>query len=525
MSKKFDVIAIGSGHNGLIAAAYFAKAGKRVLVLEKKSYFGGGVVTRELTAPGYFHDEHSMAHIFIQTNPLLLNDELGLKSKYGLTYCKPEIPVLSVFEDGAILPFYGDVIKNRDAIAQYSKRDAETYMRISELAAQILPMLLSSLYTPPLPVGAMIAMLDQSPEGRDLFGMMQKSVYDLVTEWFEDERVRIHLIKMASENLVMPEEKGTGLSLLMFLGYIQQYGMSAPVGGSGKLTEALISCIEDHGGVLIADTAVQKVKVVNGRAVGVITSDEEYLAETCIIGAIHPHILHRYIDNLDPMVDRRARGVHLSSFSAFVIHAALHEPLKFRAGSDVDKGWMIECLPTSLAALRHAYDDVKYGVNPVTPLFGALSPSSIDPTRAPKGKATFYTFCHAPYHLADGGAKRWDDIRESFADQLMTRLDKFASNVDPDNIIMRVARSPLDMERDSDSFQQGDIHGAAPFMYQFGAHRPTADLGNYRVPGVGNLYLVGPFMHPGGGVFGAGRATAMTAFEDLKMDFEKVASR
>jgi phytoene dehydrogenase-like protein len=81
------------------------------------------------------------------------------------------------------------------------------------------------------------------------------------------------------------------------------------------------------------------------------------------------------------------------------------------------------------------------------------------------------------------------------------------------------------MERDSDSFQQGDIHGAAPFLYQFGSHRPTPDLGNYTVPGVERLYLVGPFQHPGGGVFGAGRATAMKAFDQLGMDFEKVVSR
>src|SRR5262245_39741776 len=100
MAETYDVIAIGSGHNGLVAAAYMVAAGRKVLVLERNAWFGGGVVTRELTVPGFRHDQHSMAHIFIQGNPLLKNDGLGLKSKFGLRYLFPEMPMISVFEDG-----------------------------------------------------------------------------------------------------------------------------------------------------------------------------------------------------------------------------------------------------------------------------------------------------------------------------------------------------------------------------------------------------------------------------------------
>src|SRR3954466_5898819 len=103
MGKSYDIVVIGSGHNGLVAAAYMAKAGKKVLVLERNPWFGGGVGTRELTVPGFRHDQHSMAHIFIQGNPLLKNDELGLKSKFGLRYVIPETPMMSVFEDGRTL--------------------------------------------------------------------------------------------------------------------------------------------------------------------------------------------------------------------------------------------------------------------------------------------------------------------------------------------------------------------------------------------------------------------------------------
>ena len=108
MADQFDAVVVGSGHNGLVAAGYLAKAGKKVCVLERNTWFGGGCVTRELTVPGFRHDQHSMAHIFIQANPLLTNDELGLKSKYGLKYLYPDTPMVSVFEDGTTIGQHRD---------------------------------------------------------------------------------------------------------------------------------------------------------------------------------------------------------------------------------------------------------------------------------------------------------------------------------------------------------------------------------------------------------------------------------
>ena len=131
MTSAYDIVAIGSGHNGLVAAAYLAAAGKKVLVLERNAWFGGGVVTRELTVPGFRHDQHSVGHIFIQANPLIRNDELGLLSKYGLKYIYPEVPLITVFDDGTTLSLYRDRQKNYEELAKFSRKDAEAYLKFS----------------------------------------------------------------------------------------------------------------------------------------------------------------------------------------------------------------------------------------------------------------------------------------------------------------------------------------------------------------------------------------------------------
>src|SRR3974390_458589 len=141
MTTQYDGIATGWGHNGLVAAAYLAAAGKKVLVLERQPWFGGGVVTRELTLPGYRHDQHSMAHIFILANPLLKDDELGLKAKYGLKYVFPDLPMMSIFEDGATLGLYRDRARTQAEIARFSRRDADAYARLAAQAAEWLPMI------------------------------------------------------------------------------------------------------------------------------------------------------------------------------------------------------------------------------------------------------------------------------------------------------------------------------------------------------------------------------------------------
>ena len=184
---------------------------------------------------------------------------------------------------------------------------------------------------------------------------------------------------------------------------------------------------------------------------------------------------------------------------------------------------MNELLPTSYEPLRRSFDDLRYGGFSQYPLIGFGSLTAFDTSRVPEGRATLHAWDYVPYARSDG--RSWDDTKREYAERMIAHMARFIGNAGHGDILQYHCDSPVDMERTSPSFRRGDLHGIATTTWQSGAHRPTPELGQYTVPGVERLYLVGPFQHPGGGVFGAGRATAMKLAADLKTDLTRVPRR
>ena len=265
---QHHVIVVGGGHNGLTAAAYLAKAGLDVLVLEAKDYLGGGVITREATLPGFQHDLHAIAHIFIQGNPLIKNDELGLLSRYGLKYIFPDPSMAVVFPDGDYIAFYRDVHKTAETIARISPGDAESYVRFYEFLNPLLDLLMAGFFSPPASLGALFGHLDESEVGREMTHMLMMSYLDVCNEWFESDKVRAALARWVSEVLAAPEEGGTGAFLLMMVPVIHRYGLGYAVGGSGSLTNALAQALKDLGGSIRTNAVVQKFVFSGDRVTG-----------------------------------------------------------------------------------------------------------------------------------------------------------------------------------------------------------------------------------------------------------------
>jgi phytoene dehydrogenase-like protein len=521
--SNYDIAVMGAGHNGLVAAAYMAKAGKKVIVLERKPHFGGGVSTRELMTPGYWNDEHSNVHIMIQGNPMLQDDELGLLSKFGLKYNYPELPHASIWEDGTTLRSWKDLDRTCEGIAEFSPRDAEAYRKFVETSISVLPMFMAGLYQPPFPMGAFMAMMDQTQEGRFLLDVMSRSALDVVDEYFESERLKLHIVRLVTENLQGPEELGTGMGAFLMPGIIHSYGVSQPVGGSGELSKALVKCIEHYGGEVRCEAEVSRVIVASGEAKGLeLTSGETFMARDGVIGAIHPHVLQKFVAETPEPVAKRGKRVTLSPFSINLLHLNLKKRASLKVGPGFESV-MTELMDFyTVRDMCMEFDKLKRGV--VSPRLIAGGDISInDPTRVPEGCGVFYGVNFAPYDLHEGGSASWDEVKEQHAERALNEYRKYYNGLEDSNIVAKLVKSPLDHERCSPaSFVKGDIHGCAPYFYQTVGHRPTPDLGSLRVPEIDGLYLVGPFMHPGGGVFGAGRATAIQMMDDLDMDYDKV---
>lgn len=523
--NKYDVVVVGGGHNGLIVAAYLLKAGLEVCVVEARDKVGGAAISRELTAPGFVHDPGSFGHVTIQANPLLHRDELGLISKYGLKYVFPEIEFGVVYPDNSALVVYHDIERTVKSIAQFSKHDADIYPKFCQASAEILKAGGVTTFSPPAKFGTLVSFMDASEQGREFLRVILSSTMALAEEWFESDQMKLAICRFAAEVGIAPREYGTGAYGFSFP-HFHRWGMCIPVGGSGALSKALESFIKDNKGTIKVLSPVKAIKVESGEAKSVVLENgEEIIAKRAIVSNVNVKQLFLTMlpSNVLPAgFQDRVSHIRFSSFTCIMQHLALNEAPQYKAGGDVSKAVDVSIVPW-LEDFFRMFEEFTYGIP------SAKSPTMsvgtlVDPTRAPAGKHTVYFLHFAPYNLKEGGAARWDEVKQQVADNILETLRKHTTNMGNENIVGRAIMSPLDLERHFPAMPHADFMHIGAFIPQFFSNRPLPGWGQYRTP-VKKLYMCGASTHPGGGVTGGGRASVQAVMEDLGIDFKKVAAK
>lgn len=527
---EHEVLVLGAGHNGLSAAAYLAKAGLDVGVVEGRSFYGGGAQTQAVLEgyPDFKCETDSVFHGFIQGNPLIANDELGLISKYGLNYYYPEVTFSNVWADGTYFSQYYDIDKTCESIAKVDEEDAERYKDFYDYAGTILPMLTTSLFAPAPPFGQLMAMLDSSEGGRELMRALMASSWTIVNEYFKNEYIKVGLLKLTTEAMMAPEQDGTGAYLFMMLPSTHLHPHGLPIGGGLELPRSMVDCIEDHQGKVYLDCDITHIDVVDGRCVGCTCANGEvFRATKAVLSTLN---VKQLFGGENPLLDEgtyperigyKVQRTSLSSASTITCNYALDiECPDYKVGGDVNRTLSPEMLPMMDEFRQHWYD-VQEGKVPKDKIPYAACHDIFDSTKSPEGKCSVQLYDPVPFHLSDGGAERWDEIKERVEDDILDWWKLFTTNINSDTILARRIMSPLDLPRWNKNYIDGENSGLGAQLYQYMSYRPIPELGGYRTP-IEGLYTGGMTSHPGSGVCGGGRVPVQVMFEDLGIDFNKV---
>lgn len=524
-SAKYDVVIIGAGHNGLVAAYYLAKAGLKPLVLEHREIVGGACVTEEFY-PG-FH----CSTLATTAGPLLTQVTNDLKlENHGVEFIKPVTQVCALSLNAPAISIYSDAKETARELAQISARDAERYPEFIETFERIgraLRPLLSM--TPPNvdeptknelwnlgKLGWAIRGLGKKDEYRLLrYGPM--AVADLAAEWFENETVRaVVAARGIFGAFAGPWSAGTCAPLLLGAANGGS-AIALPVfvkGGMGTLTQAIAKIAAAAGAEIRTNAAVNSIEVKDDRVAGVVLENGESIPAWTVVSSGDPGVTFTQLLDyaaVTPTFRTRAQNYRNHGVVAMV-HLALSVLPKFTGiDSDDQLSGRIHIGP-DIDYLERAFDAAKYGDFSPQPYMEVTIPTLTDSSLAPRGAHVMSVHAQfAPYQLKEG---TWDARREELGDTIVRKLTEYAPNL-KDLIVGRRVLTPLDLEREF-NLTRGHIHHGEMSLDQLFAFRPFLGAAQYRTP-VKGLYLCGAGTHPGGGVTGApGFNASREVIKDLK---------
>ena len=522
-----DVVIIGGGHNGLACAAYLAKAGLDVLVLEKRGVVGGAAATEE-PWPGY---RVSSASYVVSLMPPQVVRELDLK-RYGYEVSIITPDYFVPFPDGTSLTLWGDVERDAAAIGRFSERDAAAYVAFDRYFDRVARLLKDLLFVVPpnmnlrdLPKWAATAGRFRKWSGRDLHETVRlftMSAADFLDEWFEDERVKGALATQAIIGAWCgPMTPGSAYVLMHHWigqvdGHAGAWGWAK--GGMGGISAAMARAAEAAGAEVRTDAEVDRVAInASGRAVGVALADGSLVRAQRVVSCAHPVTTYLSLIGEERLPGDVVRDVkrYRTRSASVKLNVALSELPSFPAwDQEGDLHTGLVAVSPSIGYLERAWDDAKYGRMSEHPYVEVVFPTAHEPQGlAPKGKQLMLAFSqYGPYELAEGS---WDEGgREDYAARVLKALGEFAPSLESAVEHLEVL-TPRDVEERfgliGGNIMQGELTPDQLFSF-----RPIPGHGDYRTP-VAGMYLCGSGTHPGGGVMGVpGRNAASVILRDHK---------
>jgi len=524
MSLSADVVVAGAGHNSLIAAAYLAKAGHEVLVLDARPIAGGGAATEELLGPGYRIDSCSTGHTLIRVNPLLVNDELGLIADYGLEYFEPDPVGHVTFPDGEQLTQWRDLDRTCEEIGRFSRNDADAYRRLIGDYDEIKEVFGRARSTPPGYGPGLHELLTDHPRGSTWLRRNALSAWDVIRREFEDRHVRAYMVWQAFQTLVPVDAAGSGTNAYSIIFGRQRRSWSIPRGGSGALTQAIVSFLEDHGASVLCNRQVASLVIEGGRCTGVETDDgERFTGRRAVLSSIHVKQLVEMAPaelwGEDFLYGADTYDVGISGMAGYFATTApplFETPDGSRAAVSAGTvGWPEEVLEFGRAARdRRPYDK---GV----PWLLVATPTLVDPDRAPEGHHTVKLLSPQTYELPDGVAS-WEDHKQTLIQRQLEHVRRFVPNLSDANIVASYVKSPQDIEASNQHMIRGAFHGGDRSYAFSGPNRPVPGWAAHRMP-IPGLYQTGGTTSVGGSVTGIpGRNAATVMLSDLGDDPEEV---
>ena len=515
LDKTYDGIIIGAGHHGLILGSYLAKAGLDILLVERRLTYGGGLCTREMTLPGFYHNLHSINHFHISEAPWFKDLELGAT----VNYITPRYEFGQAHNDGTALVLGRDLEETLANIARFSRKDAQTFREWNLKAEKITrEIFLPERFAEPLPQDEREALLRQTELGREFLAVASRQPLDMVGELFENEHVRLlFLFKVSlfgtwlTDTLSKTSPMGS-----LIRAFDLESGYQLCEGGSFNLARGLMESFIANGGHFQPQVNIEKIVIENGKATAIelvggrTVRARQFVASTLDVHQTFEKLVGRA--QLPAPFLKKLDGFQYTAWSLFGLHHALNESPQFAAAKfypNINRAMKWSLGAETMEDLFAAHQDVQAGRVPKIVQFGSGPLSLLDPTQAPPGKHTTYSWHVMPLN-PDIGSQSYDSWKEDFADRIEDVWQRYCPNMSKDNILGRYIYTGREYTEELVNMRGGDI-----FMGAFNAEQVMYNHFGYRSP-IPNLYNAGSAGHPGGAISGgAGYIAAGIIAEEL----------